>query len=1102
MPAEFIPFGEPENESERMAINYLRGHLPNSYKIFSNLEIKQGVEIFEIDLIIVAPHCVYVVDIKNWHGRIEIYDPNWYPENYQPYPSPLKKLRKHAKVISSMICDTNRALQQNLSRIHIQATVLMTSDDVQVIDNGNKDGDHVTYLDKSCLDYFQSTAYIPTQRLRIIKPFVNYVEQAIRGKSQPKTAPRRYLHWQVEEKLGSNDRYTEYRAINQTMGSADCTVRLRVYNVDPLLEPVEREAQYKLIRTAFLAVVKVPHHPNVLGVRDCFVSNIDNCFVLVTDDMPGQVLRQHIQKQNLDLEQKCSIMRDVLLGLEHVHKHGVIHRNITPDNILITTSGQASLINFDYARVPSRTSTIADDIAEDLAEYAAYQAIECQNDPSQASIQSDLFSVGLVFYELLTGVPAFADANQIYDRNAVFPVQPSEHNPQLSSAWDDWLLYLCAFSAKDRFPHAGAALQELASLTTSLKNPTPLAVWGVVGGVGSSLDELDITNLPPDTIVDNRYRIIQRLGRPGSFGVAYHVFDTLGEVERVLKLVTKDRRSVYERLQQEYKTLHKVPKHPHIVEVIWAGQLKDDTPFILFEYIHGQDVQHLIETKAISLEKAVEIVQQTAIGLSHLHKHKVCHQDIKPSNLLVTDAGVRIIDFNVAVSDGDEMTFSAGTRRYLPPDSKFSANLTLEEKIDRDLYALGIVFYECVTGCYPFDEPQPPIGKLIRNPRDLPGCEDLSQDLVQLLQRAIAPQRSQRFSSVEAFLAGIDNLCFLRRSDDGIMNRRGAEDAEERGVCLFEVEGFISYQINLDKPIVLDPTGLYEIPRGYISITTEVEWMESFGVRGAMPCTPTPYWVKGKRLCDWAMEWLRVWDKIDAIAEIKTNPRLRLQGLFHPLPLPLEWTDKQLLTLVTRLEGYPQEHPIAYLLADITGTDEKIWLGEPTISHLATWLTIQVPEECRPLEKVWQQKFQDHDLARYYLTEDKFMLLRCWLGIAEPTITELGKFPLEIPDFLTEEFDRYWEQQLYLTEGNILKNLPEHQAGMERIANLALKVAKHRPNWIGRVKEAGVAVYLSYQQKQELNDVQSPPQPQALPLDVSPQEALTWVTEVLQPSVL
>ncbi|MCF4967178.1 protein kinase domain-containing protein [Nostoc sp. CMAA1605] len=99
-----------------------------------------------------------------------------------------------------------------------------------------------------------------------------------------------------------------------------------------------------------------------------------------------------------------------------------------------------------------------------------------------------------------------------------------------------------------------------------------------------------------------------------------------------------------------------------------------------------------MQTKPLCLEKAVEIAKQTAAGLLHLHQYKVCHQDIKPSNLLLTGQGVRILDFNVAVSDSDEMTISAGTRRYIPPDCKLTIDLSLAEKIDRDVYALGIVF--------------------------------------------------------------------------------------------------------------------------------------------------------------------------------------------------------------------------------------------------------------------------------------------------------------------------------------------------------------------------------------------------------------------------
>ena len=108
----------------------------------------------------------------------------------------------------------------------------------------------------------------------------------------------------------------------------------------------------------------------------------------------------------------------------------------------------------------------------------------------------------------------------------------------------------------------------------------------------------NLTNLPQDFILADRFRIQKKLGS-GGFGVAYKVFDSLGDVVRVIKLVTKDRRSVYERLRREYKTLTNLPDHPHVVKVIWADRMADakQTPYIVFEYVEGLDVSDLIDDR-------------------------------------------------------------------------------------------------------------------------------------------------------------------------------------------------------------------------------------------------------------------------------------------------------------------------------------------------------------------------------------------------------------------------------------------------------------------------------------------------------------------------
>ncbi|MEH2178490.1 hypothetical protein [Nostoc sp.] len=292
-----------------------------------------------------------------------------------------------------------------------------------------------------------------------------------------------------------------------------------------------------------------------------------------------------------------------------------------------------------------------------------------------------------------------------------------------------------------------------------------------------------------------------------------------------------------------------------------------------------------------------------------------------------------------------------------------------------------------------------------------------------------------------------------------------------------------------DKHMILDPTGLYDIPSGYIRITTEVEWIQFFGV------STDPCWVRGQRLCKWAETWLRSWNRTEEITEIKQHPRYILGQLFATVPLPHDWTDEQLLILATKLDSYPQDNSIAHFLADnITNSNGQIWFAQASISHLAAWLSILVPEEYKPLERVWQQQFQEHELTNYYQTEDKLLFLRRWLGIAEPVFNDIGKYPLPIPDFLRQEFDSYWEQLISRTEGKVLDTLtPANQVGMERIANCAYKVFGNRPNWINQAREIKVTPYLNYQQKQELSLNQHPPQP--LALDATPQQALAWATK-------
>lgn len=759
--AKVIPIGQPANEHERQAIGFLRDHLPEDWLIFHNFEMLQGEEVFEIDIAILAPHAVYLVDVKGTRGNIDVYGSKWYPEGRQPFFSPLAKLRSHAKTMATIIRESNTGLIE-LRKAHVQATVLLTADDAAVFDQAGIDSPDVTDF-KHCLKYFRDASRIPDNRLDNITRFHSQIAKAITGNAKPKSAALVFRDWQVEEKLGGTDRYTEYRAKHNLLGKSGGMARLRVYQADPYQDEDARKEEFKKISNAYRAVAHMPTHANVLAVKDLFVSDDEDKVVLVTEDLPGQALRQHINKASLALtfDQKLQVMRDVLSALDHAHRHEVIHRNLTPDAILVTKGSQARVMGFDFARVgKNRTSTIADQVVDDLE--ATYQAPECFKDPTRASIASDLYAAGLIFYELLTGELPFENVDQMMDADGKFLVKPSEHKPDLPKGIDEWLQKFCEFDPEERHASAAVARKALDDLILpEAENDSAPDVSIPAIAVPQSPD--DFTSLPQDFILADRFCIQKKLGS-GGFGVAYKVFDSLGDVVRVIKLVTKDRRSVYERLRREYKTLTNLPDHPHVVKVIWADRMADakQTPYIVFEYVEGLDVSDLIDAEALSLDDAVRIVREAAEGLDHLHKHGVYHQDIKPSNLLWTDRGVRIIDFNVAVSEIDEVQGGGGTRRYLPPDYDYSSEPDASDRMDRDLYALGISFYECLTGKYPFDDPTPPISIQPKDPKQFRGCADLSSSLVNVLVKMIAPERKDRFASAEEFLTALAEVKRLR----------------------------------------------------------------------------------------------------------------------------------------------------------------------------------------------------------------------------------------------------------------------------------------------------------------------------------------------------
>jgi serine/threonine-protein kinase len=207
---------------------------------------------------------------------------------------------------------------------------------------------------------------------------------------------------------------------------------------------------------------------------------------------------------------------------------------------------------------------------------------------------------------------------------------------------------------------------------------------------------------PPGSVLSGRYRMIAPLGR-GGMGDVYRADDLKLDQPVALKFLSQSRSQSaawVRRYQNEVRLARKVT-HPNVVRVYDISEAEGEV-FISMEYVDGEDLAALLHRIGrLSGDKAIQVARQLCAGLGAAHDQGVLHRDLKPANIMIDGRGqVRIADFGIAApaSVGEEPSALAGTPAFMAPEL-FSGG---KPSIRSDLYGLGIVLYEAVTGEPPF----------------------------------------------------------------------------------------------------------------------------------------------------------------------------------------------------------------------------------------------------------------------------------------------------------------------------------------------------------------------------------------------------------------
>lgn len=204
--------------------------------------------------------------------------------------------------------------------------------------------------------------------------------------------------------------------------------------------------------------------------------------------------------------------------------------------------------------------------------------------------------------------------------------------------------------------------------------------------------------------VNERYKILHKIGSGGMANV-YLAEDLILEREVAVKMMALDFRNDKDslrRFQREAMATVEL-SHPNLVNIYDVGE--GEHPYIVMEYVEGMDLkEYITHNHPISYKKAIDIMSQILDGIAYAHENDVIHRDIKPHNILIDEEGnVKITDFGIAVALSQNSITQTnsllGSVQYMSPEQA-RGNIVTKQS---DIYSLGIVLYELLTGSVPFD---------------------------------------------------------------------------------------------------------------------------------------------------------------------------------------------------------------------------------------------------------------------------------------------------------------------------------------------------------------------------------------------------------------
>lgn len=575
----------PVNEGEKRLQNFLVSNLPDDYYVVPNLNLattddRRVAKYWEYDVIVVAPHALYNIENKDWAVKLEGDDYAWFRSG-QEVANPHKSANFKSRVLASKI--KAKHPDWNFGQIITLVTLSNPKQTKFGLDPYSDTYKQTFLLNGKLIDFLTNFNKLGRRKDYIAKVQKPLVEFLTGQSSSHKHVKKEIFNYKIQEILQQTDKFTEYLCVSKLINTAPYKIREYPLDVEGK-SPKELEKLNLQLHNAYMAQEKIGASPFI--VKTEYRTNEENTYYYeISRYQDESSLRAKLRTKTFTQLDKVNIILDVAHGLIDAHKAHVFHRNVCPENIYVFDGGHAAIANFGmswFVEHIDKSFTVMQ--ANFDSPYTAPELLGADND---AFASTDLYSLGVVFYYLMTGKLPFKDVMAFLKQGGALTDEqlPSHACKGLPLWMDEVARHTIVEDVENRWTDKEFIDFITKNINSEQKDSPTVTTKQYDDKV------YYLKDMKPGLKISQSLTLYEEVGK-GGFGRVFKAHHDMWNRDFAVKIF--ERGASIENATNECDALTKLD-HPNIVKFVWTDRIQQGLFYTCMEFLDGENLQNYID---------------------------------------------------------------------------------------------------------------------------------------------------------------------------------------------------------------------------------------------------------------------------------------------------------------------------------------------------------------------------------------------------------------------------------------------------------------------------------------------------------------------------